>query len=241
MLDLAKALLREILDALRPEIEAGTPMVGLEPSCISVFRDELLNLFPNDDDARRSAQQTLLLGDFLAQRRALDCRRRCTARCWCTATVITSRCSAWRASASCCTRSASTHGARRRLLRHGRRVWLRSRRALRRVDRVRRAAYSPEGARRGAGHASSSATASRAASRRRRRRTGKVCTSPTWCGSRCDTDRTGRPAASRVRGDAGRARPAHARAPGRCARPGRVLAAAGGYVAARVIRAAARR
>ena len=34
MLDTAKALLREILDALRPQIEAGVPVVGLEPSCV---------------------------------------------------------------------------------------------------------------------------------------------------------------------------------------------------------------
>ena len=66
MLDLAKSQLREILDALRPEIEAGTPVVGLEPSCTSVFKDELLNMFPNDHDARRLAQQTMLFGDFLA-------------------------------------------------------------------------------------------------------------------------------------------------------------------------------
>ena len=67
MIRQAKGLLREILDALRPEIEAGTPVVGLEPSCISVFKDELLNLFPNDHDARRLSQQTMLLGDFLAK------------------------------------------------------------------------------------------------------------------------------------------------------------------------------
>ena len=48
MLDTAKRLLREILDALRPEIEAGTPVVGLEPSCVAVFRDEMMNLFPRD-------------------------------------------------------------------------------------------------------------------------------------------------------------------------------------------------
>jgi FAD/FMN-containing dehydrogenase/Fe-S oxidoreductase len=67
MVDLAKVLLREILDTLRTEIEAGTPMVGLEPSCLSVFKDELLNLFPNDHDAHRLSKQTFGFGDFLAQ------------------------------------------------------------------------------------------------------------------------------------------------------------------------------
>ena len=51
MLDRAEALLLEILDELSPEIEAGIPIVGLEPSCVAVFRDELLNLFPHDERA----------------------------------------------------------------------------------------------------------------------------------------------------------------------------------------------
>lgn len=58
MLDTAKALLREILDTLRPAIQAGIPIVGLEPSCVSVFRDELTNLFPNDEDVKRLAKET---------------------------------------------------------------------------------------------------------------------------------------------------------------------------------------
>jgi hypothetical protein len=53
MLRLAKRMLRQVLDALRPALRAGLPVVGLEPSCISVFRDELVNLFPDDDDAKR--------------------------------------------------------------------------------------------------------------------------------------------------------------------------------------------
>jgi FAD/FMN-containing dehydrogenase/Fe-S oxidoreductase len=65
MLDTAKRWLRQIIETLRPEIEAGTPLVGLEPSCVAVFRDELVNLFPNDEDARRLSQQTFLLSEFL--------------------------------------------------------------------------------------------------------------------------------------------------------------------------------
>ncbi|MBV8530403.1 MAG: FAD-binding oxidoreductase [Candidatus Eremiobacteraeota bacterium] len=70
MLDLAKALLRQIMDELRPELEAGTPIVGLEPSCVSVFKDELLNLYPGDRDARRLSDQVMMLGDFLAADRS---------------------------------------------------------------------------------------------------------------------------------------------------------------------------
>ena len=65
MLDRAQDLLLQILDELSPEIEAGIPVVGLEPSCVAVFRDELLNLFPNDDRARALSKQTFLLSEFL--------------------------------------------------------------------------------------------------------------------------------------------------------------------------------
>jgi len=65
MLDVAKRFLRRILDTLRPAIEAGVPIVGLEPSCVAVFRDELHGLFPNDEDAKRLTQQTYLLSELL--------------------------------------------------------------------------------------------------------------------------------------------------------------------------------
>jgi len=67
MLDTAERLLRQILDTLRPQIAAGIPIVGLEPSCVAVFRDELVNLFPNDQDAKRLSDNTYLLGEFLDQ------------------------------------------------------------------------------------------------------------------------------------------------------------------------------
>jgi len=65
MLDRAQALLLEILDELAPEIEAGIPIVGLEPSCVAVFRDELLNFFPHDERAHALSRQTFLLSEFL--------------------------------------------------------------------------------------------------------------------------------------------------------------------------------
>ena len=68
MLTLAKSNLRHILDALRPEITAGTPIVGLEPSCTAVFRDELINLFPHEEAAKRLAQQTFTLAEFLEKK-----------------------------------------------------------------------------------------------------------------------------------------------------------------------------
>ena len=65
MLETAKGLLREILDVLRPEIESNTPVVGLEPSCVAVFRDEMMNLFPMDEDAKRLSANTFVLSEFL--------------------------------------------------------------------------------------------------------------------------------------------------------------------------------
>ncbi len=67
-LDLAEKLLKDILDTLRPQIEAGIPVIGLEPSCAAVFRDELKNLFPHDADAKRLASQTFLLSEFLEKK-----------------------------------------------------------------------------------------------------------------------------------------------------------------------------
>jgi FAD/FMN-containing dehydrogenase/Fe-S oxidoreductase len=65
MLKKAKQWLEEILEVLGPEIRAGTPIIFLEPSCAAVFRDELLNLFPNRQEAKRLSQQTFLFDEYL--------------------------------------------------------------------------------------------------------------------------------------------------------------------------------
>jgi Fe-S oxidoreductase len=67
MLDLAERYLRKVLSALRDEIRAGTPVVGIEPSCVAVFRDELRKLWPMDQDAKRLAQQTFHFAEFLTE------------------------------------------------------------------------------------------------------------------------------------------------------------------------------
>ncbi len=66
MLDTAKQRLRDIINALYREIDEGIPLVGLEPSCIAVFRDELKNLFPDDARARRLSTLVRSLGEFLS-------------------------------------------------------------------------------------------------------------------------------------------------------------------------------
>lgn len=52
-LDAAERYLRRVVDVLRPHLRAGTPVVGMEPSCLAVFKDELSSVLPHDDDARR--------------------------------------------------------------------------------------------------------------------------------------------------------------------------------------------
>ena len=65
MLDQAKRQWRETLDALRDDIRAGVPIVGIEPSCVAAFRDELTGLFPDDEDAQRLSRQVFMLSEFL--------------------------------------------------------------------------------------------------------------------------------------------------------------------------------
>lgn len=64
-LEKAKQYLQRIMSVLGPQIDAGTPIVVLEPSCASVFRDELRNLFPSDARAMKLRSQTFLLSEFL--------------------------------------------------------------------------------------------------------------------------------------------------------------------------------
>ncbi len=68
LLTLAERLLRQILDTLEPHILAGIPIVGLEPSCVAVFRDELVNFFPHNENALRLKEQSFLLSEFLAKK-----------------------------------------------------------------------------------------------------------------------------------------------------------------------------
>ncbi len=67
MLHRAKSYLDRILQVLGPQIDAGIPIVVLEPSCASVFRDELVNLLPESERAQRLRRQTFLLSEFLTK------------------------------------------------------------------------------------------------------------------------------------------------------------------------------
>jgi Fe-S oxidoreductase len=71
LLDEAKASLQRVLAVLRGPVERGIPVVVLEPSCASVFRDELPEILHGDLDARRLSGQTVLLSELL-RRQAPD-------------------------------------------------------------------------------------------------------------------------------------------------------------------------
>jgi FAD/FMN-containing dehydrogenase/Fe-S oxidoreductase len=68
MLDTAERLWRRTLRSLRPHVRAGVPLIGMEPSCLAAFRDELPGLFPHDQDARRLAGNAWMLSEFLVER-----------------------------------------------------------------------------------------------------------------------------------------------------------------------------
>jgi FAD/FMN-containing dehydrogenase/Fe-S oxidoreductase len=70
MVDRARSYLETILQGLAAPIDAGWPIIVLEPSCASVFRDELRNLFPTNGRAERLRRQTFLLSDFLEREAA---------------------------------------------------------------------------------------------------------------------------------------------------------------------------
>jgi FAD/FMN-containing dehydrogenase/Fe-S oxidoreductase len=69
-LGMARSLLLETMEALRPELDEGISIVGLEPSCVSVFRDELPNLFPANEEAIRLSNAVKTLPEFLLSENA---------------------------------------------------------------------------------------------------------------------------------------------------------------------------
>ena len=71
MLATARRRLGRIVQSLADEIDEGVPIVALEPSCFAIFKDELLNMLPDDERARRLSALVSSFGEFLA--RHVDC------------------------------------------------------------------------------------------------------------------------------------------------------------------------
>ncbi len=66
-LDGARRQLRRSLRALGPALRAGTPVVGLEPSCTAVLRGDITELLPEDPRARLARDATRTLAELLTQ------------------------------------------------------------------------------------------------------------------------------------------------------------------------------
>lgn len=67
-LDGARARLSKLMAAFAPIVDAGVPIVGVEPSCTAVLRSDLVELFPDDSRARRIAASTFTLAEVLTGR-----------------------------------------------------------------------------------------------------------------------------------------------------------------------------
>ncbi|MEM7744704.1 MAG: FAD-linked oxidase C-terminal domain-containing protein [Pseudomonadota bacterium] len=66
MIDAARAEMKRSIKILRPYLEAGVPVVGLEPSCVLTFRDEAPRLI--DGWTEDLGRRVMLIEEFLAER-----------------------------------------------------------------------------------------------------------------------------------------------------------------------------
>ena len=72
LVDQARAEMSRTVSALKPFVDRGLPVIGLEPSCLLTLRDELLSILPGDD-SQNLAKQAMLFEEYLA--RELDAGR----------------------------------------------------------------------------------------------------------------------------------------------------------------------
>ena len=66
-LDVAKRRLQATLAALSQHIRSGGLVLGLEPSCLSVFRSDAVELLGTDLDAERLRKQSVSLAELLTE------------------------------------------------------------------------------------------------------------------------------------------------------------------------------
>ncbi|MEP1442900.1 MAG: FAD-linked oxidase C-terminal domain-containing protein [Hyphomicrobiales bacterium] len=65
LVDEAKAEAKRLIEALIPYAKSGTPIIGLEPSCLLTLRDEIPSLLTGDD-AKQVAKQAVMLEEYIA-------------------------------------------------------------------------------------------------------------------------------------------------------------------------------
>ena len=68
LVDEAKAEARRMLEALRPHVARGRPVIGLEPSCLFTLRDEFLAMLPGEETTKL-AENAMLFEEFLVRER----------------------------------------------------------------------------------------------------------------------------------------------------------------------------
>ncbi|MCA6092419.1 FAD-binding oxidoreductase [Streptomyces sp. SCA3-4] len=67
----ARAVLRRTLRVMAPALDAGLPVVGLEPSCTAALRTDLTELLPDEPHARRLASSVRTFAQVLEERAPL--------------------------------------------------------------------------------------------------------------------------------------------------------------------------
>ena len=68
MLDKALEELHRVIHTLAPYVDRGINVVVAEPSTASIFKDEMLKLLPNDQDAQRLAEHVFLFSEFIHEK-----------------------------------------------------------------------------------------------------------------------------------------------------------------------------
>lgn len=66
-LHIAQRVLRHTLDIMAPYVDAGLPVVGLEPSCTVMLRHDISELLPEDPRAAGLAAAVIPLGELIAR------------------------------------------------------------------------------------------------------------------------------------------------------------------------------
>jgi Fe-S oxidoreductase len=66
-LNIARRVLRRTIGLLAPHVRAGGLVLGLEPSCTAVFRSDMHELFPDDQDANRLKDHVVTLAELLTR------------------------------------------------------------------------------------------------------------------------------------------------------------------------------
>ena len=65
LVDQARAEMSRTLSALKPFVDRGLPVIGLEPSCLLTLRDELLSILPGETSQALS-KRAMLFEEYLA-------------------------------------------------------------------------------------------------------------------------------------------------------------------------------